>query len=42
VKSPRAGVLDEVFGAAVTFDGELTIITSRTVIYRIVVLVNNM
>lgn len=42
VKNLHAGVLDEIFGAAVTFGRELTIITSRTVIYRIVVLVNNM
>lgn len=42
VKNLRVGVLDEVFGVVVTFGEELTVITSRTVINRMVVLVNNM
>ena len=41
VKNLYVGVLDKVSSTAVTFSGELTIITSRIVIYQIVVLVNN-
>ena len=41
-KRLHAGVLERSFAAAATFGEKWTIITSRTMMYRPVVLVNNM